>query len=173
MHCTIYMHINVYVYKRLHLYRLFLKLLNWTVLIVNNTDANHIVILLFCIKLYSIPTLASASTGVIAGIILGTIFGFLFCIFLPITICLIIGCNTWRNKKRRTRVISVATTTAPVTLPVSEYPVEHYYPAGANFPVGRTSVTINYPVSAHPQLAPHATRVPYNPQVDSSSNVLY
>ena len=129
--------------------------------------------MLFCIKLYSIPTLDSASTGVIAGIILGTIFGFLFCIFLPITICFIIGCNTWRNKKRRTRVTSVTATTAAVTLPVSEYPVEHYYPAGANFPVGRTSVTINYPVSAHPQLAPHATRISHNPQVDSSSNVLY
>ena len=67
----------------------------------------------------------------------------------------------------------MAATPTAVTLPVSEYPVEQYYPAGANFPVGRTSVTINYPVSAHPQLAPHATQISYNPQVDLSSNVLY
>ena len=67
----------------------------------------------------------------------------------------------------------MAATAAAVTLSVSEYPVEHYYPAGANFPVGRSSVTINYPVSAHSQLAPHATQISYNSQVDSSSNVLY
>ena len=146
----------------------FLKLLNWTVLIVDNTDANHILIFFFCIKLYSIPTLVSA--GVIAGIILGTIFVFLFSIFLPITICFIIGCYTWRSKKSQTRITSVV---AAVTYwPVSEYPVEQYYPAGANFPVGKPSMII-CPVSEHPQLALHATQISYNPQVDSSSNVLY
>ena len=138
-------------------------------MIVDNTDANHIQFSFSVLNFYFMPTLVSA--GVIAGIILGTIFGFLFSIVLPITICFIIGCYTWRSKKSQTRITSLVA--AVIYCPVSEYPVEHYYPAGANFPVGRTSVTINYPVSEHPQLALHGTQISYNPQVDSSSNVLY